>query len=255
MHPFIYMMKFTTVCDSRYGVLDIQHNTLITVRTLSIKVLPRLLTDVVAATKEPVIRSKPSERVSSVGYSEHIVNRLVGRWQHQRQSRFKSRKNWGARRQQSHSSTGRTPLRCTSRGMPSSPPSLTLKWDPTKKDFGFKNEGSVTATARIESCKLFMSHVASFLPEPFWNHRIMERSKCMEDIWETFNYIFSVETSAESFLDLALIEYNSTESHHCFLARIIYHIENNKCRPRRRLMALTQEKMVTPWTSPWWIWQ
>ena len=45
MHPFIYMMKFTTVCDSRYGVLDIQHNTLITVRTLSIKVLPRLLTD------------------------------------------------------------------------------------------------------------------------------------------------------------------------------------------------------------------
>ena len=110
-------MKFTTVCDSRYGVLDIQHNTLITVRTLSIKVLPRLLTDVVAATKEPVIRSKPSERVSSVGYSEHIVNRLVGRWQHQRQSRFKSRKNWGARRQQSHSSTGRTPLRCTSRGI------------------------------------------------------------------------------------------------------------------------------------------
>ena len=78
-----------------------------------------------------------------------------------------------------------------------------------------------------------MSHVASFLPEPFWNHRIMERSKCMEDIWETFNYIFSVETSAESFLDLALIEYNSTESHHCFLARIIYHIENNKCPPKK----------------------
>ena len=107
-------------------------------------------------------------------------------------------------------------------------PFLTLKWDPAQKDFGFKDETNMPAATRMENCKMFMSHVASFLPEPFWNHRIKERSKCMADIWETFDYVYNIETSAESFLDLALIEYNGTESHHSFLARIIYHIENNK---------------------------
>ena len=104
-------------------------------------------------------------------------------------------------------------------------PFLTSTWDPSKENYGYTGQDAAIQSA---ACKLFINHVISFLKYPYWNHKILERSKSLKDIWDHFDFIFCIETSAESFLDLALIEYDVTESYHTFLARIIYHIESNK---------------------------
>ena len=57
------------------------------------------------------------------------------------------------------------------------------------------------------------------MKEPFWNNRLMEKATSLKKIWQILD---------GAFLDLALIKYNGTESYSTFLARIIYHIENNK---------------------------
>ena len=104
-------------------------------------------------------------------------------------------------------------------------PFLTNSWDPDKENFGFTG---ADAAVTMNACKMFVNHVVSFLKYPYWNHKIMDRSKSLKDIWKHFDTVFCIETSAESFLDLALITYDRTESYHSFLARIVYHIENNK---------------------------
>ena len=91
-------------------------------------------------------------------------------------------------------------------------PFLTNKWDLAKKNYDLKAENSMEPSDREEHCKLFMAHIVFFLPETFWNHRIQERftfqerSKCLKDLRETLDSIFNIETSAVSFLDLALTE-------------------------------------------------
>ena len=82
----------------------------------------------------------------------------------------------------------------------------TVKWDLGKKNYDLKAENSMEPSDREEHCKLFMAHIVFFLPETFWNHRIQERSKCLKDLRETLDSIFNIETSAVSFLDLALTE-------------------------------------------------
>ena len=85
-------------------------------------------------------------------------------------------------------------------------PFLTDKWDLAKKNYDLKAENNMEPSDTVEHCKPFMAHIDSFLPDPFWNHRIQERSKCLKDLRETLDSIFNIETSAVSFLDLALTE-------------------------------------------------
>ena len=105
---------------------------------------------------------------------------------------------------------------------------LTCTWDPRAENFGFQTQGNVTAVQKMENCKIFIQHIATYMKEPFWNNRLEEQATSLKKIWEIMDGAYEIETSAESFLDIALIKYNGTESYSTFLARIIYHIENNK---------------------------
>ena len=111
---------------------------------------------------------------------------------------------------------------------PTFQPFLTGTWNPLAANFGFQTEGATSAEQRMENCKIFIQHVATYMKEPFWNNRMLEQATSLKKIWEIIDEAYEIETSAESFLDIALIKHNGTESYSTFLARIIYHIENNK---------------------------
>ena len=46
----------------------------------------------------------------------------------------------------------------------------------------------------------------TFLKNPFWNHEIRDRSTSLASIWKTFDDIFEVESTADSFLDIASLQ-------------------------------------------------
>ena len=107
-------------------------------------------------------------------------------------------------------------------------PFLTATWNPAAPHYGFQDiENGLSKEEQKENCEMFIEHIATFLKDPFWDNRLKERATSLKKIWEIFDFIFTIETSASSFLDLSLIKHDGTESYHSFLARIIYHIENN----------------------------
>ena len=100
-------------------------------------------------------------------------------------------------------------------------PFLTANWNKDAQYYGFQ-----TAQQGV-NCELFIRHVTSFLKTPFWNHKILNRSRNLKDIWKTFNTIFGIEEDADSFLDIGAIKYDGSESPSSFYARIMYHLESH----------------------------
>ena len=66
---------------------------------------------------------------------------------------------------------------------------LTATWNPDLPNRGFEN-GLITAAQQAQNCDLFIRHVSSFLKTPFWNLKILNRTKSLKDIWDIFNEIF-----------------------------------------------------------------
>ena len=104
---------------------------------------------------------------------------------------------------------------------------LTCNWSQTELNMGFENGPTGSAEEQAENCKLFINHIMTFLKNPFWNHEIRDRSTSLASIWKTFDDIFEVESTADSFLDIASLQYNGSESYLTFLARIKFHLENH----------------------------
>ena len=104
---------------------------------------------------------------------------------------------------------------------------LSVNWNSDQPNRGFVADNLQTAAAKAANCELFINHVSSFLKTPYWNKRILERTRNLADIWKIFDEIFGIESNADSFLDLSSMKYNGTESYSSFLQRIMFHIENH----------------------------
>ena len=110
---------------------------------------------------------------------------------------------------------------------PTFEPFLKDSWDKSQEHMGLRAAGPLSPEQRAVNCELFINHVSSFLKTPFWNHRLLNRTKSIKDIWKIFDEIFGIETTADSFLDLSSLKHNGSESYSSFLARIMYHLENH----------------------------
>ena len=107
-------------------------------------------------------------------------------------------------------------------------PFLTCKWRREQPMLGFTDiDGGLTAAEQKANCELFLSHIASFLKEPYWNNKILKRTSDLNDVWIIFDEIFNIEHNADSLLDIASMKYDSSESYSSFLARIQFHMENH----------------------------
>ena len=104
---------------------------------------------------------------------------------------------------------------------------LSANWNRDLVNMGFQSDNIQTDVAKAANCELFINHVASFLKTPYWNKRILERTRNLSDIWKIFDEIFGIDSNADSFLDLSSMKYNGTESYSSFLQRIMFHIENH----------------------------
>ena len=136
---------------------------------------------------------------------------------------------------------------------------LTEQWDQSKPNLGFEDAGAVAAATKAANCKLFISHISSFLKTPFWNHKLLNRTKNLKGIWEIFDEIFGIETTADSFLDLSSLKYNGSESYSSFLARILFHLENHMPKAGAEVDGITAgpagEKMsIMIMDMATWIW-
>ena len=64
-------------------------------------------------------------------------------------------------------------------------PFLTGTWNPEEENMGYTEAlNGVDPVTRGENCKLFLSHLASFLKVPYYNLAIQTRTTSLESVWE-----------------------------------------------------------------------
>ena len=107
-------------------------------------------------------------------------------------------------------------------------PFLTGTWNPNHATMGFTEarEG-VTIQQQSANCKLFLSHLASFMTVPYHKKTIEKRTTDIESVWNLLRGIYNVEKSAETLLDIGSLAYNKAESFASFYYKIVYYIEMN----------------------------
>ena len=107
-------------------------------------------------------------------------------------------------------------------------PYLTGTWNFGAANMGFTTElDGVTAVNRGLNCKLFLSHLASFMTVPYHRKTIEQRSTSLEDVWKILRGIYNVEKDAETLMDIGPLVYDKSESYQSFYHKIVYLIEMN----------------------------
>ena len=120
-------------------------------------------------------------------------------------------------------------------------PFLTRTWNSSANNRGQLPLGDISAQDMATYNELFLKHIASFLPNPFFKERVLKRTTDIASVWDIFRENYNVEKCAESFLDLATLEYKKTESYFTFYHRILYMIEQNLAPA-----AVTVDQITTP---------
>ena len=106
-------------------------------------------------------------------------------------------------------------------------PFLTRTWNAAARNRGQAAHGDIPAEDMSTYNELFLKHIASFLPNPFFKEKVLKRTTDINSVWTIFRENYNVDTCAESFLDLSTLEYKKTESYFTFYHRILYTIEQN----------------------------
>ena len=106
-------------------------------------------------------------------------------------------------------------------------PFLTRTWNPAAEHRAQLAMGDITPAAMGTYNELFLKHVASFLPNPFFKEHVLNRTTDIKTVWNLFREIYNVDKCAETFLDLSTLKHNSTESYFTFFHRILYLIQQN----------------------------
>ena len=91
------------------------------------------------------------------------------------------------------------------------------KWDPTAQHYGMVAE--TTGLKRdpaelMEDLMNFMNMVGGFLPQCYITERFQNSTKSFEEMWEIIQEYYDAELSSSSFLELANITKNDTETYH-----------------------------------------
>ena len=107
-------------------------------------------------------------------------------------------------------------------------PFLDMDWNPNHATMGFTEAREGVAPAqRATNCKLFLSHLASFLTVPYHKKSIEKRTTNIESVWTLLRGIYNVEKSTETLLDIGNLTHDKAESYASFFHKLVYHIEMN----------------------------
>ena len=105
---------------------------------------------------------------------------------------------------------------------------LTCNWNYAEDNMGFTvAAGGVAPAQRAANCKIFLSHVNSFLPNPYSRNAIAKRTTNVESIWTLLREKYNVTKSAETLLDIGTLSHDKTESYASFFQKVVYYIEMN----------------------------
>ena len=109
---------------------------------------------------------------------------------------------------------------------PDMAPFLTRTWDINEPHMHQAALGENTPAQMAAKCKLFLRHVTSFLPNPYFKH-IKQRTTSLSTVWDLFREVFNIEKDASSTLDLVDIDMNKSKPYLTFWHRLVYLMENN----------------------------
>ena len=104
---------------------------------------------------------------------------------------------------------------------------LEEEWDPTAENYGLEEKNGISAEQMMANCKIFLAHICTFFKYPYYNHFILEKSKDMKSVYEILKAIYSIETNVTSFLSIAKVTKEKSESYEVFYAKIVYLMEKN----------------------------
>ena len=107
-------------------------------------------------------------------------------------------------------------------------PFLNTNWNYNAGNMGFTRPIAEVQPAQLAiNCKQFLSHVNSFMANPYSRKSIEQRTTNVESIWTLLREKYNVTKSAESLLDIGNLAYDKSESYACFFEKVVYYVEMN----------------------------
>ena len=107
-------------------------------------------------------------------------------------------------------------------------PFLNTNWNYNDVNMGFTQPIAEVQPAQLAiNCKQFLSHVNSFMANPYSRKSIEQRTTNVESIWTLLREKYNVTKSAESLLDIGNLAYDKSESYACFFEKVVYYVEMN----------------------------
>ena len=107
-------------------------------------------------------------------------------------------------------------------------PFLNTNWNYNANNMGFTQPIADVQPAQLAiNCKQFLSHVNSFMANPYSRKAIERRTTNVESIWTLLREKYNVTKSAESLLDIGNLAYDKSESYACFFEKVVYYVEMN----------------------------
>ena len=107
-------------------------------------------------------------------------------------------------------------------------PFLNTNWNYNDVNMGFTQPIAEVQPAQLAiNCRQFLSHVNSFMANPYSRKSIEQRTTNVESIWTLLREKYNVTKSAESLLDIGNLAYDKSESYACFFEKVVYYVEMN----------------------------
>ena len=103
-------------------------------------------------------------------------------------------------------------------------PVLTLQWNPNEDNYGLADETTGLKRKKEvlkDDLVCFINISAAYLPSAYITERLLGDTSCLNDIWDAFDEYYGAEISSDSFLDLAGVQKNSTETYN-FLRELLH---------------------------------
>ena len=105
----------------------------------------------------------------------------------------------------------------------------TVSWNAAEVNYGFTDEaeGDRSGSEIAEDLIDLLNTVSSYLPHSYLTDKIVNTSKCWNDIWSIIYDHYNVQVNAESLLDFEAMYKQEDETHREFYERLLQQVKQH----------------------------